>query len=233
MTTTERRRNAYPGSCYVCRKSVDVGAGWLYCDTKSDRSRSRRRSSGSWAKRVKCDRCHTANISSKWQADNLDNPKPMMLIEPRPWSVAQVKTWSIELVSDAEDGSALFLVGKFGRQKISYRYRTTGEFTAPTGYALEEQVKVDGKRLSKSAAAELTPRILAAIRAVRDDEKKAAQAIVTALVAAGGVITRSDDHYHQVAVAGGTYSVWGIGGGRINDTTVEEIITRAKQESSR
>lgn len=75
-TTTERRRNAYPDNCRVCGTRVEAGAGWLYADVKSQRSRHRRSSGRGWIKTVKCDRCHTANIAHGWQARNLDNPKP-------------------------------------------------------------------------------------------------------------------------------------------------------------
>lgn len=77
MTATERRRNAYADHCYVCRTAVEAGAGWLYSDVKSQRSRSRRAGGGRWIKQVKCDRCHSAKLTHKWQVDNLTNPKPV------------------------------------------------------------------------------------------------------------------------------------------------------------
>ena len=74
MTTHERRRNQYAGNCYVCGRDLAAGAGWLYSDTKSQSSRSRRRSSGRWAKQIKCDRCHQLKAASR--ADLPENRKP-------------------------------------------------------------------------------------------------------------------------------------------------------------
>jgi len=77
MPATDRRRNQYADHCYVCRSTVEAGAGWLYSDVKSQRSRNRRAGGGRWIKQVKCDRCHSEKLTHKWQADNLDNPKPV------------------------------------------------------------------------------------------------------------------------------------------------------------
>jgi hypothetical protein len=100
MTATmhERRRNAYPANCCVCLAEVPAEAGWLYADTKARPRRSTGSMYGRFPKKVKCDRCHRENVTSKWQAANLDNPRPPA---PRPWTAPQVRRWTLEIETEA------------------------------------------------------------------------------------------------------------------------------------
>ena len=101
MTTAthERRRNQYPANCCICGHHVPAEAGWLYADTKA---RPRLNRGGSlysrFPKKVKCDRCHSENLTNKFQAQNLDNPQPA---PPRPWSAPQVRKWTLETETEA------------------------------------------------------------------------------------------------------------------------------------
>lgn len=85
-----RRRNAYAGSCCHCGAEVKPGEGWLYADTTRHR-----RFGGKFPKKVKCDRCHRAGVTSKWKAAQLDNPSPAITI--RRWSVSEVRKWELEV----------------------------------------------------------------------------------------------------------------------------------------
>ena len=76
---TERRRNQYAGQCGVCYAEVAAGAGWLYSDTRSSNSRSRRRATGNWIKVVRCDRCHGLGVSHRNQLPENAPPKPVKL----------------------------------------------------------------------------------------------------------------------------------------------------------
>jgi hypothetical protein len=188
MIAEQRRRNAYADHCCVCHAAVASGEGWLYSDTKSNRSRSYRSGSGRWIKKVKCDRCHSEGLTSKWQADNLDNPKPAAPVV-RPWAVSQVRKWTLEVGEVEGDGGrdvALYIVGAFGRQLISSRDRIGGGFTAFSGYALEAGLVVDGKPLSKAAADELSPRITEVVSEVNRKELEGGP-VAAALLAAAGV----------------------------------------------
>ncbi len=78
-----RRRNQYAAACKVCCTPVAVGDGWLYSDTRSSRSRSRRAGGGRWLKFVKCDRCHTLNAGSKADLpENKPAPLPKLGVGP-------------------------------------------------------------------------------------------------------------------------------------------------------
>lgn len=80
--TWERKRNQYVGNCKVCGVECPPGTSWLYSDTSSSGSRSRRRSSGRWLKFVKCDRCHTLGVSRKSQLpENQPAPRPKVTVD--------------------------------------------------------------------------------------------------------------------------------------------------------
>lgn len=213
MTATERRRNAYADHCYVCRKEVPAGEGWLYSDVRSDRSRSRYRSTGRFKKRVKCDRCHNEKISHKWQADNLDNPKPA---EPvvRPWSVSQVKKWALER-GEHEGDVALFVVGPFGRLKISDRDSISCSFVAPSCWQLEEFGIAD-KPLSQAAAKEFGERVRAEVTVVANAERASAESAAKILEEAGASVERGNSwHSFKVQIGGGRYWLWGKMAGNV------------------
>lgn len=231
MTSTERRRNQYIANCKVCGCEVKPGEGWLYSDTKSSNSRSRRASTGRWIKVVKCDRCHTNNLAHKWQVDNLNRP-----VEPtiRPWSVSQVKKWAV-IRGEQDNEVVLFLEGSFGRIKISERDSINDAFTAPSTYRLEE-CGIEGKPLSRAAAEELGQRIRSEVRAIADAEKASAEAARAVLTAAGATCNAPDRAWHcfSFTYAGGRYWLWGRVGrtfvsgldatDKFVETTVEELI---------
>lgn len=79
---TDRRRNAYPGTCRVCGTDVPAGAGWLYSDTSRKLAR---RPTRAWPKFVKCDRCHTLKAVRKTDLPE-HRPAP-----PRKLSVAEIR----------------------------------------------------------------------------------------------------------------------------------------------
>lgn len=172
MTATMRRRNQYADNCYVCRKEVPVGEGWLYCDTKSQRSRGRHRAGFGWKKQVKCNRCHEGNVTNKYQADALDNPKPA---EPvvRPWSITQVKKWVIEVREIEIEGKKDIAILVNG-EVVSCRDRIGAMLCVPSDCQLEE-FGILGKPLSRSAVQHIFPLLYAEIKKIHNAEKEASE----------------------------------------------------------
>ncbi len=219
---SDRRRNQYAANCKVCGVEVQPGNGWLYNDTRC------RAGQGKWSKFVKCDRCHELGVSHKSQLpENQTAPQPTV----RPWSVSQVRLWTIER-GEVDGDAALFVVGSFGREVISYRDRINSGFCVFSGYALEMH-EVAGKPLSKAGVEELSPRLEAAADVIRGDEVEALDNAVAKLLAAGGTFDplAQRQHYRRVEFRGGSWcvfanSVYGqpaLGLPYIN-TTVEKLI---------
>lgn len=179
-TTTERRRNMRADNCRACGAHVEAGAGYLYRDTHSRPNRY----TGRFGWLVKCQPCHEGGktkLTVRMERDaaaRANEPPP-----PRSWSVAQVRKWAVER-GEHEGDVAVFVAGAFGREVVSYRDRINSGFTGDTGYSLEQHEFV-GRPLSAAAVADLSPRILAALVAVQEEERVGLVAAAEKLVAAG------------------------------------------------
>jgi hypothetical protein len=178
----ERRRNMRAEACRSCGAACAAGAGYLYRDLGTGRRRA------SWF--VKCEECHggkKTRLSVKLERQAAARAELPAEPAVRPWGVASARKWAVELAPGEGGDVALFLAGPFGRLAISYRDRIGGGFDAPTGYALEEGVRVAGKPLSRAAALELSPRILALVAQVRERERAGVME-AAATLEAGGVV---------------------------------------------
>lgn len=197
----DRRRNQYADSCYVCGCAVPAEQGWLYADTKSDRSRSRNRTGRGWRKLVKCDRCHTLKLTHKWQVDNLSRPPEPVV---RPWSVASVRSWSVVQVRDERGQIAFDVLAGSDRFRGSKRDFISGRLEARHDFG-----EVRGKPLSEAATELLQARLREAIRPVNERVAASREAKVDAMVAAGGIIVERYLSWVKVRMGDKDYIVHG------------------------